>query len=252
MGDVYGGFAEIYDQCMRFVPYDRWVEYVEKILSRHRASVKSLVDLGCGTGSTTLPWARKGLKTLGIDRSGAMLDRARVRAREEGLDVEFIQQDIRDFSLEAPVDVALCLYDTINYILDPTDIGRVFSAVHQNLVPGGMFIFDINSCHKLSGTSRATFHLEGEDYHLIWQQHYSEVEKLWVVHLTGFVECEDGRYRRFQEEHRERAYTRKEIQDLLEATGFTLLGCYRAYSFETASSTDDRFFFVASREEYIA
>ncbi len=249
MGEPYVGFAEIYDLCMQSVDYQGWISYLGEILQRFDHHPASVADLGCGTGRTTLPWAERGLKTYGVDRSEPMLERARAAAAALGLEVTFLKQDIRNLNLPEPVDLVTCLYDTVNYILEPRGLLDLFAGVNRSLRPGGLMVFDINSYHKLSSVKPEAFHFEGGDYHLIWQQRYSESERLWTVDLTGFVRDSGQLYRRFQEQHLERAYRRREITELVESAGLSCLACYRAYGFAPPEPEDDRFYFVTRKEE---
>ena len=47
-----------------------------------------VLELGCGTGRISIPLARAGVSVVGIDRSDAMLARARQRIRRGRADVE--------------------------------------------------------------------------------------------------------------------------------------------------------------------
>ncbi len=62
-----------------------------------------VLDVGCGTGSTTLAVARllsgRG-RCFGIDISEAMLGLARSRAEREGIPAEFIRADAQTYALE--------------------------------------------------------------------------------------------------------------------------------------------------------
>ena len=62
----------------------------------HRDSVSSVLDVGCGTGSTTLELARAlgvASRCVGIDISEPMLALARVRAVQAGISANFLQAD---------------------------------------------------------------------------------------------------------------------------------------------------------------
>lgn len=52
-----------------------------------------VLDVGCGTGSTTAALARRGAVCTGIDPSAPMLAAARARMMQEGLAADFIQAD---------------------------------------------------------------------------------------------------------------------------------------------------------------
>nr|WP_243664192.1 class I SAM-dependent methyltransferase [Rhodothermus marinus] len=62
------------------------------------------------------------------DRSAAMLAVAREKAARAGSSVVFEQADFTDYRVAEPVDVALLLFDGLNYLLKPEASGRCFGA----------------------------------------------------------------------------------------------------------------------------
>src|SRR5580658_462539 len=74
---------------------------VQAVLARRRAHV---LDVGCGTGSTTLAVARvlgKGGECIGVDISDPMIAAARARAAQEGTLAQFIRADAQTYDFEA-------------------------------------------------------------------------------------------------------------------------------------------------------
>ena len=67
-----------------------FVPFTERLFDAAAVGASERVlDIGCGTGETTRQCARLGrspARSLGVDLSTVMLERARVRAVEEGLD----------------------------------------------------------------------------------------------------------------------------------------------------------------------
>lgn len=58
------------------------------------------LDLGTGTGTIARGLAKRGLRVTGLDPSAAMLEQAAVLAREEKLDIAFIEAPAEDTGLE--------------------------------------------------------------------------------------------------------------------------------------------------------
>lgn len=83
--------------------------------------------------------------TVGIDSSKEMLRIAKKKAPRSRL----ILGDITSFKLPERFDVILCPFDTINHITSFADWRRVFTCAHRHLNPGGIFIFDVNTEHKM-------------------------------------------------------------------------------------------------------
>lgn len=58
----------------------------------------SAIDLGCGTGANAIYLAQKGFEVTGVDFSSAAIEKARARAKEAGVQVEFIIDDLTNLS----------------------------------------------------------------------------------------------------------------------------------------------------------
>ncbi len=52
-----------------------------------------LLDCGCGTGGTSVYFAKRGLAVTGIDFVAQAIDRAKARARDQGVSVDFLVKD---------------------------------------------------------------------------------------------------------------------------------------------------------------
>ncbi|MBN8820146.1 MAG: class I SAM-dependent methyltransferase [Sphingomonas sp.] len=77
-----------------FAPFERLL--IESLSGREGGA---LLDVGCGTGATTLAAARAGVSgwhCTGLDISAPMLALARERATQAGLDVTFLEADAQD------------------------------------------------------------------------------------------------------------------------------------------------------------
>ena len=75
---------------------------------------------------------------------------AAAKARRARARVHFIRQEMELLTLHEAFDLALCLYDSLNYILAISEIERVFSRVARALAPGGLFVFDVNTAYCLT------------------------------------------------------------------------------------------------------
>ena len=95
--------------------YDRFSRYMEPEAHRfyERLSLapgSTLLDVGCGSGQLALMAARDGLKVTGVDIASNLVERARIRARAEGLNVRFEEADAEDLPFEdASFDVVTSL-----------------------------------------------------------------------------------------------------------------------------------------------
>ncbi len=254
----YVRFAEIYDRVMRPVGYEMWADYIEELVGLYGRQARRILDLACGTGNTSLPFARRGYEVVGVDQSPAMLAVARAKASDAGLPVAFVQADMRSFAVEAPVDLAVCLFDSINYLLEPADVARAAACVRRALVPDGLFIFDANTRYRLSNIDDEILVFDEDDYCLVWRNSYDVSREVWRAELTGFLRSRprhdpvsgsyaDGGFVRFRETHEERAYGPDDLKWACQQGGLEVLGMFTAFGFEPAASDSSRIYVVAKR-----
>jgi SAM-dependent methyltransferase len=100
-----------------------------------------VLELGCGTGRIALPLARAGVSIVGIDRSGAMLDRARRRVRRARLTdrVHLVRGDIRHLPFRRRFAMVMAPYGVLQSLLRERDLAATLEAVHAALPRGGRF-----------------------------------------------------------------------------------------------------------------
>lgn len=240
--------ARAYDALMSNVPYRRWVEYVEKLLKRVRASPRTALDIACGTGNVTFALADRGLRAVGVDLSAPMLAVAREKARQQGRAIPFFHADMRSFSLPESYDLAVCLYDSINYLLSREDVGQAFRCAHRALNDGGHYIFDVNTIYALRENLFTQRHLDLDaPVQYDWRSNYDEETRICEVIMEFWVK-DNGEKRHFTEVHYERGYFLQELLDELSRAGFRTLAVFEAYTFRTPRPDSDRVYFVARKQ----
>ena len=98
----------------------------------------SVLEFGCGTGSTALVHAPYVKEILATDISGKMLDIATQKARDAGIEnVRFQQGTMETLALEAETFDAVLGLNILHLLDNPeTAIARA----HELLKPGGIFV----------------------------------------------------------------------------------------------------------------
>lgn len=139
----YGDFAEVYDLVMSDGQEN--ADWVRQQITRYLPSATSLLELGCGTGSV-LRHLDFIAELTGLDASVGMLDHARSKVPRATL----IEGDIADFDLNRRFDVVICVFDTLNHLEHFNEWLSAFDAVAEHLVPGGLFLFDVNTLGRLN------------------------------------------------------------------------------------------------------
>ncbi len=144
MTAIFGqAYARAYDAFYAEKDYEAECDMIELAFRRHAAApVRTVLDLGCGTGSHALRMARRGYAVTGIDLSAEMLRRAHAKAEGAGLAVDFRQGDVRYFDADATFDAALLMFAVLGYQHDDEDVLETFRNVRRHLRPGGLLAFD--------------------------------------------------------------------------------------------------------------
>lgn len=244
---IYDLLAPFYDSINSDLDYKKWADFIEKIFVKEMKCKPELVlDLGCGTGRMTLELSSRGYDMTGVDCSPEMLDIARNAAEEQGDDVLWLCQDMREFELYGTVDAAVCCLDCINHLISADDLKKCFSLVHNYLIPDGVFVFDVNGKFKFENIyADQTYAMEEEGAVCIWQNYYDEDSRLCDFYITLFKEEPDGRYERYDDEQTERMYTLEEIKSALSETGMEFIGAYSDFDFTTATDGSERIYIAA-------
>lgn len=135
----YRDLAAVYDQLFGGPRARVWQRIRWRLLRRILPQVRTACDLGCGTGSPALEFARRGLKVFAVDRSPAMCRIARQKARDAGLPLRVIRADLRRFRLPEPVDLVTSEFTVLNHLPRKADLAPALAAVRHVLRPGGFF-----------------------------------------------------------------------------------------------------------------
>jgi SAM-dependent methyltransferase len=98
------------------------------------------LELGIGTGRVALPLAARGVAVHGIDASGAMLDRLRVK--EGAGDLVLTRGDFAEFDLEERFALVFVVFNTFFSLLEQKEQVRCFRSVAAHLRPGGRFVLE--------------------------------------------------------------------------------------------------------------
>jgi len=244
----YNKLALFYDQLMQGIDYQAWVSYVEKLVVKFQGNtrnIKSVVDLACGTGNSTIPWSERGYRTFGVDLSAEMLKIARQKAQKKGQKITFLKQDLRSMVLPQQVDLAVCFQDGFNYILNEDDLAAAFRSVYHNLHTEGFFIFDLNYLPQLLPQNVENYSTDEEGYSLSWSIRYDEKDKLWEVTVSGVIKGEKDH--QFCETHYEKVYETSDVWNILIRQGFTVMGTYQAFTFSPPHDSAPRLVYIAQK-----
>lgn len=228
------------------IPYKDWCEYVTGLLNEYGIREGLILDLGCGTGSLTELLADRGYDMIGVDNSEDMLQIAMEKREKSGKDILYLMQDMREFELYGTVRAVISICDCINYILEYEDLADVFRLVNNYLDPGGIFIFDMNTIYKydtIMGDS--TIAEDREECSFIWDNYYDKKSRINEYDLSLFIRQEDDLYRKYTENHYQRAYSLEEVKIAIREAGMDFVAAFDAFTKEPVKDTSERIYIIA-------
>ncbi|MBD2872725.1 class I SAM-dependent DNA methyltransferase [Paenibacillus arenilitoris] len=253
MSRSYGQFAAVYDLLMEDMPYADWLGFARESWSRYGIP-STVVDLGCGTGSLSIPLARSGFQVYGIDLSSDMLAVARGKwdetpqtvTRPRTGTIRWLQQDMREWELQERVDAVISFCDCLNYLTEEVDVEAAFRATYAGLRSGGTFLFDMHPPKQLIRyAEEQPFVLDERDVAYIWTCDFERERCEIEHHLTIFAREGDAKFYRFEETHVQRAYDPEWIVSALRRAGFTTVDRYADFELRPADADSERLFFAA-------
>ena len=246
---AYEYLAGCYDRFTADVPYAAWADYLEKHFARSKLPIHTVLDLACGTGSLTCELAQRGYEMIGADLSEEMLAQAAEKARDiSGIPPIFLHQAMEELDLYGTIDACVCCLDSVNYVTRPKKLARAFQRVHTFLMPGGLFLFDINTPDKLRGLNGQLFMDEDEDACCIWRAEFSPRRHICTYGFDLFFRTENGLWDRMEEVHEEYAYEPDELEDMLRQAGFRQIKQYGELKMRRPAPGEERIFFAARKE----
>jgi len=126
------------------------------------APVKTLLDLGCGTGEHTRFLRSMGCEVTGVDASEAQIQAAReADPQAEGAEARYVHGDLAAIEELVPAGYggALCLGNTLPHLTEPATLLRFFRGLASRLVPGGPFLLQLLNYDRILDRGERTFPL---------------------------------------------------------------------------------------------
>ena len=140
----YDALAPAYDEFTSFHRYEEWTRDLERLALARGLSGRRLLDIGCGTGKSFIPFLERGYAVTACDSSPEMLARARAKPAAAG--ARLALADMRRMAgVDAEFDLITCIDDCLNHLLDDDDLSAAFGEVRRLLARDGVYLFDVNS-----------------------------------------------------------------------------------------------------------
>jgi 2-polyprenyl-3-methyl-5-hydroxy-6-metoxy-1,4-benzoquinol methylase len=214
--------------------------FIEKEINFNKTL--KIIDIGCGTGRHSIELSKRGYTITGIDLSESLLKNAREKAKQNGLQIDFLNHDARNLPFNKQFDVAIMMCEGGFPLMETDEMNyEILKNVSQSLKEKSKFIFTtLNGlfplfhsveefCASSTNEGNATYHKNSFDLMTFRDYNITKVEDDNGVERE--LDCN------------ERYYIPSEITWLLKTLGFTKIEIFGAklgaFSREHKLATED-------------
>lgn len=223
--------------------YEKIYKFIKELLGKTSLEVNLILEMACGTGGLTEKLV-KDYKLHAFDLSEDMLSVCENKIRSRNL--KLFKQNMAGFSAPGSYDAIVSVGDSLNYLIEREDFEAALKSAYDHLNKGGIFIFDLNTEYKFKNIDPVTVD-EVDDVFYIWENIFDGEKKLNTYGVNFFRNTDENNYKRFYEEHLERAYDLSYVKNLLEEIGFSYIEVYDDYEFKEVSENTSRYTIAAKK-----
>jgi SAM-dependent methyltransferase len=186
-----------------------------------------IIDIGCGTGRHSIELTKRGYRVIGVDLSESQIARAKEKAKDLDLNIDFQKHDARNLPFECEFDLAIMLCEGGFSLMETDEMNfEILKNATKALKDKGKFIFTtLNGLFPL-------FHSVKEFYEAAQKEGQSQCKECsfdlmtFRDYNTAVFEDDSGNKRELK--CNERYYVPSEITWLLKTLGFNKIDIYGA------------------------
>lgn len=197
-------------------------EEIEKIISLVGIKKGRALDLCCGPGRHSIALAKEGFTVTAVDLSPFLLGKAKALGELEKTGIEWVREDMRNFSRPGEFDLIFNLFTSFGYFEDEADNAAVLSLMYQNLKPGGCIIMDTMAKEILARIYHPTQSTELPDGSIVVQR--IKISDDWTRCRNQWLLIKDEKADSYSFSHM--LYSGQELKTLLSAAGFSDVKLY--------------------------
>ena len=203
----------------------------------------SVLDLGCGVGRHSIELARRGFVVTAVDRTEVFLNQARRRAEAAGVEIEFVQSDMREFRGTSAFDGAINLFTTFGYFENPEDDLKVARNLFESLRKTARLVIDVMGKEVLARRFRERDWHRFPDGAILLEERKLRSGWDWLENRWTLVRGSE----RFESLLSHRIYSGAELARLLRDAGFMSVALYGSFGGAPYDHHAERLVAVAMR-----
>lgn len=207
-----------------------------------------ILELCCGTGRLTIPIAKDGNNICGVDNTSSMLEQAKVKASEAGLEINLIEADIRTLNLQEKFDLIFIPFNSIHHLYKNEDLFGTLKAVKNHLKEDGTFLLDCfnpNIQYIVKNEKEPEIIAEyttkdGREILIKQEMHYENATQINRIKWHYYI---NGKYHSVQNMDM-RMFFPQELDSYLEWAGFNVIHKFGSFEEEVFSDYSEKQVYV--------
>jgi SAM-dependent methyltransferase len=228
--DFFGQYAFWYDLLYQDKDYVSEASFVSDLIKKHcpKHGSARILDLACGTGRHAIELAQKGYEVEGSDISLKMVEMAKKAAKHAGLKIPFYTKSFQNANrIKKKFDVVLSMFSSINYLTTYREISLALKNIHGLLDDGGIFIFDFwngNAVIEDFAPVRVKRMNKGTKSVLRYSENtIDRIAHTFNMKFNFILFNNDKIVGEFSENHVVRYFFLREMEDILDTSGFKVI-----------------------------
>ncbi len=200
-------------------------DFIEDEIS-HNKNIR-ILDIGCGTGRHSIELAKRGYSVTGIDLSESMLKRAKEKAKEQKVNIDFRKADARSLPFEDEFDLAIMLCEGGFSLMETDEMNyQILQNAAKSLKENGKLIFTtLNALFPLYHSVKDFIESQKQDGNANCEQSFFDLMTFREYNTTSL---EDDSGNEMELHCNERYYVPSEISWLLKSLDFKTIDIYGA------------------------
>ena len=200
-------------------------DFIEQELDNNKAL--KILDIGCGTGRHSIELTKRGYDVTGIDLSESQIKRAREKAKEQGVDINFKIHDARNIFSENEFDIAIMLCEGGFSLMETDEMNfDILKNVTKALKANAKFIFTtLNALFPLYNSVEKFYSEKDDEGNATYKSNTFDLMAL-RDHKTIVFEDDLGNKKEITSN--ERHYMPSEITWLLKTLGYKKIDIFGA------------------------
>jgi SAM-dependent methyltransferase len=200
-------------------------DFIEKEAGFDKQS--RILDIGCGTGRHTIELSKRGYDVTGIDLSDSQLKRAREKAFEQNLKIDFLKHDARVLPFSQEFDLAIMICEGAFPLMETDEMNyQILQNAGKSLKNNGKLIFTtLNGLFPLFHSVKEFLASEKKDGSASYDKNSFDLMTFRDYNITSLS---DDSGNMIDLDCNERYYVPSEISWLLKSLNFRVIDIYGA------------------------